>query len=180
MTSWCKFVLVRVRSLYKYKDRLSCYRDSHHKEETVVTPSNLYTENPHTSKTTFLWWDAPVSCPQLPEPILTYHHSGRVTIASVHHWFREWLSTCSALRQYRTNAASLFIEPHGTNFSEIWIKLQQFSNKKMHLKKGGHFVSTSVRWLGWPMSVVSIMENSGRIMTAPHCELLPTHWTRPM
>ena len=32
------------------------------------------------------------------------------------------------------NAGLLLIEPLGTNFSEIWIRIQTFSFKKMHLK----------------------------------------------
>ena len=33
----------------------------------------------------------------------------------------------------QTNADLLSIGPLGTNFSEIWIKIQDFSFKKMHL-----------------------------------------------
>ena len=44
----------------------------------------------------------------------------------------------------RTNAGLLSIGPLGTNFSEIWIEIQNFSFMKMHLKchlqNGGHFV----------------------------------------
>ena len=33
-----------------------------------------------------------------------------------------------------TNAGLLFFEPFGTYFSEIWIKIEHFSLKKIHLK----------------------------------------------
>ena len=39
---------------------------------------------------------------------------------------------CQAI--FWTNAEILLIEPMGTNFSEIWIGIQLFSLKKMHLK----------------------------------------------
>ena len=43
-----------------------------------------------------------------------------------------------------TNADLLSIGPSGTNFSEIWIKTQNFSFMKMffsdHLRNGSHFV----------------------------------------
>ena len=47
-----------------------------------------------------------------------------------------------------TNAEILSIGPLGTNFSEILIRIQTFSFKKMHLKRlqiGSHFVE-------WEMS----------------------------
>ena len=47
-----------------------------------------------------------------------------------------------------TNAAILFIQPLGTNFSEILIRIQTFSFKKIHFKmlsaKWRHFVSASM------------------------------------
>ena len=47
-----------------------------------------------------------------------------------------------------TNVGLLSMEPWGTNFNEIFIKIWQFSSKKVHLKKylenGVHFVSPSM------------------------------------
>ena len=47
-----------------------------------------------------------------------------------------------------TNAGILFIEPFGTNFSEILIKIHTFLFKKMHLKmlleNDSHFVLASM------------------------------------
>ena len=61
------------------------------------------------------------------------------------HWSGNGLS--SILRQAITwtSADLLSIGPLGTNFSEIWIKLQNFSFIKMDLKmyclwNGGHFI----------------------------------------
>ena len=41
----------RPRALSQYKGRLSCYRDSQYKDETVVRQSYLYNGNSHTGKT---------------------------------------------------------------------------------------------------------------------------------
>ena len=50
----------------------------------------------------------------------------------------------------------LSIGPLGTNFSEIWITLQNFSFMKMHLKchlqNGGHFVRG--RWVKWTLDML--------------------------
>ena len=45
----------------------------------------------------------------------------------------------------QTNAGILLIGPYGTNFSEIWIGIQTFSLKKIHLKM------SSGKW--WPLSL---------------------------
>ena len=65
-----------------------------------------------------------------------------------------------------TNARLLLIEPLGTNFSEILIKIHTFSFKKMHLKmsgNGGHFVSVSMCYMLWTMEV----RLSGCFLTSP-------------
>ena len=47
------------------------------------------------------------------------------------HWFRLWLV---ASNHHLNHAGILLIGPLGTNFNEIWIKIQNFSLMKMHLK----------------------------------------------
>ena len=46
-----------------------------------------------------------------------------------------------------TNAGSLLIGPLGINFVGFWIKIQQFSSKKMHLKM------SSVKWCPFCLSL---------------------------
>ena len=46
-----------------------------------------------------------------------------------------------------TNGGLLLIGPLGTNFIEIWIKIQQYSYKEMNLRNNDHYVFTSVFWL---------------------------------
>ena len=47
-----------------------------------------------------------------------------------------------------TNADLLLNDPLGTNFNEVWIEIQNFLFKKIHLKyrlqNGGHFAPSSV------------------------------------
>ena len=57
------------------------------------------------------------------------------------HWFRWWLVAYSG-PSHCSNALLLSIVPLETTCSEIWIKIPNFSFKKMHLKM------SSVKW--WP------------------------------
>ena len=59
-----------------------------------------------------------------------------------------------------TNAGILLIEPLGTNFSEIWIKIYTFSLEKMHLKMS----STK-----WRPSCLGLNVLSSSSMTYPVC-----------
>ena len=65
-------------------------------------------------------------------------HWGRETYICVnkrgHHWFRYWLVAFRRQAIIWTNAGLLSIGPLRTYFTEILIKIQQISLKKVHLK----------------------------------------------
>ena len=50
------------------------------------------------------------------------------------HWFRWWLVAYSPPSHYLNHAGLLLLGPLGTNFSEIFIKIQNFSFMKINLK----------------------------------------------
>ena len=60
------------------------------------------------------------------------------------HWFRSWLVAYSAPSHYLKNAGLLSTGPSGTNFSDILIKIQDFSFTKMHL------IISSAKWQPCP------------------------------
>ena len=75
---------------------------------------------------------------------VTYIYIGKVTSIGLDDGLSP--GRCQAI--IWTNAGILLIWPLGTNFSEIFIKIDTFSLSKMHLKmssgNGGHFVSVSM------------------------------------
>ena len=94
------------------------YRDSHNNDEMVVKPSYLYNGNLYTGKMASLYWDSAQVFSML-----------RACISNYFTFF-------SDLRQaiIWTSAGMMLIEPLGTNFSEILIKIETFSFKKIRLK----------------------------------------------
>ena len=97
-------------------------------------------------------------------------HSGFVTHISINdlHWFRQWLGTWHQGISY-ISYDLLSSGPLGTNFCEIWTKIQTFQSRsyiwKYRLQNDGHSVHVSVcqplrgsrihaditiwHWIGW-------------------------------
>ena len=66
--------------------------------------------------------------------VASWHNSSPLSAAYMRQWTGSALIKVMAWRQTGDNAALFLIGPLRTNFSEIWIKLQNVSFKKMHLK----------------------------------------------
>ena len=64
--SWCKFggniknKGVATWALFQFKDRLSMYGESFHKDGAVSRPSYLYKGNSHSGKTSCVYWNGPL------------------------------------------------------------------------------------------------------------------------
>ena len=93
-----------------------------------------------------------------------------------HHRFRLWLVASKAPSHYLNQCWMLLIWPLGTNFSEILIRIQTFSFKKMHLRV------LSEKWCPFCLSLndclIFIMGNSytGRIPSLCWNGSLPAMW----
>ena len=72
--------------------------------------------------------------------------------------FRLWLVTCVMPNITWTNVDLIPIEPSGTNFSDVWIKLPKFSFTKKHLK----VITVASQWARW-----CLKSPASRLFTQP-------------
>ena len=103
---------------------LSCQCGNSHYEDKMI-PWLLY------QKSLYL---LPSLLPSTNPIMQHYLNSSPPSAVYMHQWFRSLLVQTMACHLFGANAGLMPIEPLGTNFSEIWIEIQNFSFMKMHLE----------------------------------------------